>query len=495
MRKIANVLLLLLLTMPSATSAGEPPSYEITWFQPPEAKSTELTMANLAFELNPAVGVCFPPQDLSTYVVFPRCGVGLVRLNVSWDAREPMPGVFDWEGLDNRVRMLQGLGIDVFMTLETDAQWGVERSSDPAANRPPAQMSDWTDFVAHLVERYDGDGVDDMPGLRRRVPYYQFVNEWPSPTNRSGGWAGTIDELITFLNASYDEVKATDPGATVVLGGIPAIGLDAMVLNAGLADYTARLSYSETASETLTPETAQDPEIATKVANRIRVLNESRYDMVDLHLYGPVEFNQYRVERVRQIVGDDVPLISAECGGPNLAYVPDITPEEHFRTVLDLNLDAYSRNLAFTMWLSMFGRNYDPEGDITWGNSRLQLIDADRRPTGGYWGYQLLAAMVDGMTRVEKASAGVYIIHRGDRPDLLTAWRTEGNDTYRIPDTIDAQQMLVVTNAQFGYYEVTTPPQDRILQLGDLPVVVGEELPGGPYAAGENPRLVPLQFP
>ncbi len=505
MKKLAAVFLVTLMvsiTGSSVLAAGsrtEPPlkpglDCQLTWNRPTGYKSSSLMLANLAFEPNPHLGLGFPPHDLSTYYLFPQCGFGLVRFTVYWQYREPSKGQYRWNAMDNRIRVLQGLGIDVFMTFQCDAPWGTEPSDLPAANRPPVDLDDWSDFVTHVVQRYNMDGVDDMPGLQRPVLYYQFINEWPSPRNNYGGWTGTIDQLIDLLNASYDAVKQTDPQAEVVLGGIPSIGLDAMVLNAGEGDYVARRFYNDTVRDSLTVEIAQHPLVAENVAVREQVLAESRYDMVDLHMYGPVEYNQYRIDRMRESVGD-VPLVSAECGGPNLAYDPDITPEEHFLAAMDINLDALSRDLKYTIWLSMFGREYDPDSGPTWGNSQLQLIDADRRPTGGFWGYHLLAAVLDGMEGVEKEGPGIYIVHRTEKPDIYVAWQTEANSTYQLPSSVQAQEMMVVTDALYGIYEIETPPADGLLNLGPLPTVVSEELPGGAYVAGQSPTLVPLEFP
>ncbi len=33
------------------------------------------------------------------------------------------------------------------------------------------------DYLYHVVERYDGDGINDMPGLKRPVIYFELGNE------------------------------------------------------------------------------------------------------------------------------------------------------------------------------------------------------------------------------------------------------------------------------------------------------------------------------
>ena len=41
-------------------------------------------------------------------------------------------------------------------------------------------MADFAAWVHSVVERYDGDGVDDMPGLIRPVRYYEIGVEFSS---------------------------------------------------------------------------------------------------------------------------------------------------------------------------------------------------------------------------------------------------------------------------------------------------------------------------
>ena len=486
MKHLLIAVVLLIFFVPATVGADEAPATRpIAPRGSLQGQDSGPVLGDLSFGINPCLGLGFPSQNVDNYSVFPQCGMGLVRLVVHWRDRQPARGEFYWGGLDNKVRVLQDLGIDVCFTLQSDAEWGIEPSEFPAANHPPTDMADWTEFLTHLVERYNGDGLDDLPGLLRPVSCYQVASEWPSKNNLHGGWTGTIDQLIEFFNASYDAIKAADPSTAVILGGIASISLDAMVLNAGQGGYVARQSYNETVKDSLTVEIAQDPRITEAVADKERVLAESRYDMVDLHMYGPVEYNQYRIARIRQSVGP-VPLVSTECGGPNLAYDPDITPEEHFMTALDMNLDGLSRGLIFMMWLSMFGQEYVPGVGPTWGNSQLQLIDKDQQPTGGFWAYHLLAALLEGMSSVEKPGPGIYIIHRYEQPDIHVAWRTADNATYQLPTSIHPEAMMVVTDAANGLYVITRPPVDGLLHLGALPFVVSEVLPGDAWPPGSS---------
>jgi len=49
--------------------------------------------------------------------------------------------------------------------------------------RKPYDMDAYRRFVLALVERYDGDGKDDMPGLKYPIKYWEASNE---PSHQSG---------------------------------------------------------------------------------------------------------------------------------------------------------------------------------------------------------------------------------------------------------------------------------------------------------------------
>jgi hypothetical protein len=55
--------------------------------------------------------------------------------------------------------------------------WPANQTAATAVAYLPADLDAWGACVTSLVERYDGDGVDDMPGLRKPVRYWEVDNE------------------------------------------------------------------------------------------------------------------------------------------------------------------------------------------------------------------------------------------------------------------------------------------------------------------------------
>ena len=64
-----------------------------------------------------------------------------------------------------------------------------------------------------VVERYDGDGVDDMPGLRVPVRAWQVDNE--PDALASGSW----EDYARLQEITYRAIKEAFPEAKVLMGG------------------------------------------------------------------------------------------------------------------------------------------------------------------------------------------------------------------------------------------------------------------------------------
>ena len=168
---------------------------------------------------NPRLGLSFPGAQARYYRYIAAAGIGVVRLSVSWERVEPDPGRFDWSGMDERIGALQAANLQPFLTFESDAKWATRPETQGVRNAAPTDLGQWQAFVSKVVERYDLDGRDDMPGLRAPVRFYQAANEWESDSNRSGGWVGSGGDLVAYVNAAHDAAKAADPDIIFVLGG------------------------------------------------------------------------------------------------------------------------------------------------------------------------------------------------------------------------------------------------------------------------------------
>ena len=139
----------------------------------------------------------------------------------------------------------------------------VSQHTDGTTYRPK-DVAKYQRWVRAVVERYDGDGVDDMPGLAAPIKYWQVDNE---PPRRREGYA----DLVRITGQA---VREADPTAKVLIGGLE-IPFD---------DYRERIY-----------ETEQLP--------ILRELQGKGIDILDLHWFGHLDEAQKlpkALERVRR---------------------------------------------------------------------------------------------------------------------------------------------------------------------------------------------------
>ncbi len=135
---------------------------------------------------------------------------------VIWENIEPEPGRYRWGPLDAIVLEYQQAGF-------TGLQMDFAAKSVWASSRPPSlgdlgdtfpkeeYLDDYAAYLGAVVERYDHDGIDDMPGLLYPIHDYGIEREF------TGYWPGSADEYVRLLRLSYPAVKAADPDARVFL--------------------------------------------------------------------------------------------------------------------------------------------------------------------------------------------------------------------------------------------------------------------------------------
>ena len=156
----------------------------------PSVAVNSIDLSTLQVAPNPRLGLSFPGAQARYYRYIAAAGIGVVRLSVSWERVEPDPGRFDWSGMDERIGALQAADLQPFLTFESDAKWATRPETQGVRNAAPTDLGQWQAFVSKVVERYDLDGRDDMPGLRAPVRFYQAANEWESELQPIRGLGG-----------------------------------------------------------------------------------------------------------------------------------------------------------------------------------------------------------------------------------------------------------------------------------------------------------------
>ncbi|MBN2004468.1 MAG: hypothetical protein JXA21_14025 [Anaerolineae bacterium] len=127
---------------------------------------------------------------------FAEIGASQAKLNYGmshWEEIEPDPPVdgnhtYHWSNLDSMIAEYQAHGFsETHITLKAKSAWGTQgcttTSCVPYLPRPE-HWQDYEAYVRAVVERYDNDGIDDMPGLLYPVRQYEIETEadalWPN---------------------------------------------------------------------------------------------------------------------------------------------------------------------------------------------------------------------------------------------------------------------------------------------------------------------------
>lgn len=149
-----------------------------------------------------------------------------------WNEIEKTQGNYEWEQLDDSVRQAHSLGINLLITIWPYADWdqSICHSDLPATPDPfggilpeqkgiPCDWQSYQKFLKALVERYDGDGQEDMPGLIHPVNYFEIGNE-PEMGDYNTFFQGSPSEYALLLKKSSEAIRQANPNARILNAGI-----------------------------------------------------------------------------------------------------------------------------------------------------------------------------------------------------------------------------------------------------------------------------------
>ncbi len=152
-------------------------------------------------------------------------GASWVRTRALWAGIEPAdldPPQRNWSATDSMIGAIRGRGLRPVVVIYTKPGWAASQSCGPV-DRVPLQR--YADFVGALVERYDGDGIDDAPGSPV-ARHWEIGNEPDLMDSQRGGedYGSCFgDDPAAYgqqLRAAAQAIRAADPWATVIFGSV-----------------------------------------------------------------------------------------------------------------------------------------------------------------------------------------------------------------------------------------------------------------------------------
>jgi hypothetical protein len=158
-------------------------------------------------------------SDYSVLDKATQAGIAWLRINARWKNIETSDNVYDWSSLDYAITQSVAAELTPMVGIMVNPAWA---DADGTHCGPLKDNQYLTDFVTDLVTRYKdkvkyweiGNEVDHM--------YDESHTQYPDGT--IGCWADKVSDYVAFMHTAYDAVKAADPGAKVMLGGLAMLG-------------------------------------------------------------------------------------------------------------------------------------------------------------------------------------------------------------------------------------------------------------------------------
>jgi len=387
---------------------------------------------------------------------FSALGAHWTRSNLQfiWNFIEPEIGAgYNWNNnfcTDDIARRISASPADVHW-LAVFHEGGLLSGSIAASRRPPLRNpleypDEYSSFVRAAVERYDGDGVDDL-NSSVNIKYWQVGNEYMM-LERNGG---KPSDYIEWVKLTSTAIKQADPEARVVL----------IAATQGLT---------------------VDPWMKQAITG---LAPEGIIDTVDIHHWGPSrDWRMQAVPQVRSLLNElgrsDAEILSCEHGtwaGSPTGQIPQ-TEEEQASSLIKRYVYNIANGLDKLFWNNLMewdkfggqeGSIFNSMGLISDGVYSGDTADRFNTPRIAYWSYMFLTHYIGGDLShgemMETGSGDVYVFRydaSGKAGTRFIGW-TEGKPA-----------SVTINEPGFkGRYFSMVP--DRYGNTGDIEVIKADQ--------------------
>ena len=503
-RQYEGIIIVLLLTfvlgmsgcMQASRGQGPPPGQ-----QQPTPLEYPFENKNMFFGLS-----LINPERDAPYVE--ELGVSWLSLqpHVIWFMVEQQPGVYDWSYQDKEVKELQALGLDITMVLSPIINAFGEKRGEltQLVRRYPSIVAFlregnvaqlqlyphddtlplWIGFVKAAVDRYDGDGENDMPGLKYQIRNWHFVEEYPIPELK--------DEkvYVELLKVTYNAIKGEAPNAKVILAGLAGNYARYFAFADGfIEDEEAGVFNRKKYTRSVL---ASNPLLRDEKDKYEYILREGKdcFDIIDLHAYIIKEtFMEGEIEYIKQTMqeyGYSKPVWVIEGGGPFKNYPgkrAENTPadtyfgfgsqKENAEFVVKLHVMSAAKGVERQHWGLGLENKEGGYWDGPWCG--MGLMDPDegfKKPS--YYTFQIMQEKLHDFTQVQDLSQGPLRVFSFDvnKHKVGIVWNDQEDSVYMDLSTILCDRELSITHIVTALDANNSPMylQDEVRHSTSVPV-------------------------
>lgn len=453
-------------------------------------------------------------------------GAMATPVQVCWrQVQKYLNSSYNWSSVDTLVKAAQLSGWEPWIVIEctnpitandsipgTCAYMFDHGTTDNLSSWFPEDTMKWKLFLDALIERYDGDGTSDMPGLARPVTKWHIGQEWPRI------WCSTFNkdslqfavEFTRYEVMTYNEIKKHQPQSTISFAGLTDHRINAFY-DGYYNQATYCLSNDCATQSNVTHEMlASVPQFLAERRNTLYLLQNAKYDELDVHQYGQWKHIPDVVRWCKDHFGSQsIPVVFFEGGGPFCKSCEN-TYHTTSDTVGTLPLELVRDNASYVIYYFLTGLasnvkrlnwNVSPEYNnwgYIWGD--LDLLNINHIPKPSFYTYRFLARDIftnenaDTVVRINESNPNLYH-YRIEPLGMEVIWSTNSMDSlivngngkltlYHIPVVMNDSVVSIDTVSISRFYQISL--------TGGVPIFFKLTNPTG--IDGKEPLQVPLMF-
>jgi hypothetical protein len=423
---------------------------------PPHQAFLPLALVDVSQSTDVPVGVEFLSINNPLVVKATQSGAAWARVQLPWTQIEPsntIPDYYQWPAyLDPHLAEMSRRNINVILTFGNNPRWAATYSGGPVDR---VDISELVQFMQAAVAYYGAEPFN--------VKYWEFYNE---PDNGSvvhseagqlGYFGKQPEAYVALLRAVYGPMKAVDPEAQIVFGGI---AYDNWTDTGGpfIKDFLDRVlqqgggNYFDVMNFHYFPRFRQ-------------IWAPYGQDIIGKAKYLRSKLNDYGVSK---------PMICTEAGVSS--HLSDGgSPEQQSRYVPQLFARSMAARLQTTIWHHLID-------DANMSSQKFGLLEPDRSPKPAFYAYQTFARQLSSAYYLrsitsEKGDSGLLegyefgLRHQPTR--VIVAWT---NDNSSQPLVLQTDQVVVVDKlgGQATFYDADDGLMDgrTSVDIGPSPVYV-----------------------